>query len=242
MIHLALITAAVAAASPQPDSSVLAGFLAQGAAVDARADVLTSADLRNALDLEAQKQVASCGDGASCLAEIAQALDAHVVLSSTLSTIEDEWVLQVSAYDARKASSAGRRLIRATTQKALMQEAETAGRDLMLPVLAAHEGGARLRVLVLDVAVTPGAAAVAPPPEPSPFGALSVGGGAAAGIGAITTVVAIASDVVATTPPTTVKEAAASSTARSVAGIAYPVGVGLILVGATMVLVDGVME
>jgi len=81
----ALFAVVASALPPQPtDELMLAGMLAQGAAIDLRSDVLTSADLRNALDLEAQKQVASCNDEASCLAEIAQALDAHIVLSGNI--------------------------------------------------------------------------------------------------------------------------------------------------------------
>jgi hypothetical protein len=166
---------------------MLAGMLAQGAAVDLRADVLTSADLRNALDLEAQKQVASYNDGASCPAEIAQALDAHVVLSGNLSSLEDEWLLQVSAYDARQASSAGRRTVRATTRKDLATAAEVAGRELVAPLLVGKSETERLRVLILDVNVTqPGAGAIATAVEaPSPYGWFSVAGGSVAGLGAV---------------------------------------------------------
>ncbi len=237
------LAAAVMATPPQPDASLLASFLAQGAAADMRADVLTSADLRNALDIEAQKQVASCGDGSSCLAEIAQALDANVVFTSTLSSLDDEWILQVSAYNARNASSAGRRIIRAAGLKELTTAAETAGRELLLPVLATHEGPTRLRVLVLDVVVAAGTArpSVATE-EPTPFGALAVAGGAAVGLGVVGMVVAIAADVVATTPPATVKEFEAADTARATASVAYPVGVGLILVGVTMAVIDGALE
>jgi hypothetical protein len=165
---------------------MLAGMIAQGAAIDRRADVLTSADLRNVLDLEAQKQVAACGDG-SCLAEIAQALEANVVLSVNLSSLEDEWLLQVSAYDARQASSAGRRTVRATTRKELATAAEVAGRELVAPLLVGKSETERLRVLILDVNVTqPGAGAVASIVEtPSPYGWFSVAGGSVAGLGAV---------------------------------------------------------
>jgi hypothetical protein len=139
------------------------------------------------LDLEAQKQVASCGDGASCPAEIAQALDAHVVLSGNLSSLEDEWLLQVSAYDARQASSAGRRTVRATTRKDLATAAEVAGRELVAPLLVGKSETERLRVLILDVNVTqPGAGAIATAVEaPSPYGWFSVAGGSVAGLGAV---------------------------------------------------------
>lgn len=221
---------------------MLAGMLAQGAAVDLRADVLTSADLRNALDLEAQKQVASCGDGASCLAEIAQALDAHVVLSGNLSSLEDEWLLQVSAYDARQASSAGRRTVRATTRKELATSAEVAGRELIAPLLVGKSETERLRVLVLDVNVTqPGAEAVVVE-GPSPYGWFSVAGASVAGLGAVAGVFGIAADIVASTPPTSVKEANSAAQARGPSLIGYVSAAVLLSAGAGLIIYDGVTQ
>ena len=223
---------------------MLAGMLAQGAAIDLRADVLTSADLRNALDLEAQKQVASCDDGASCLAEIAQALDAHVVLSGNLSSLEDEWLLQVSAYDARQASSAGRRTVRATTRKDLATAAEVAGRELIAPLLVGKSQTERLRVLILDVAVTqPGAGAVSTVVEgPSPYGWFTVAGGSVAGLGAGAGVFAIAADIVASTPPTSVKEANSAAQARGPSMLGYGAAAVLLSVGAGLIIYDGVTQ
>lgn len=250
------------------EATLVAGFLAQGAATDPRADVLTSVDLRNALDLEAQKQVAACGQESSCLAELAHALDAHVVLSSVLSRVEDEWVLSVSAYDARKASSAGRRMLRAPSNKALLSQAEAGGADLLRAILLTHTGTDRVRVLVMDVAVnmttlvpttaptattgteplpakpstttTPGLSG--PAPSSSPFAALALGGGVTAGVGVLTTAAAMVADVIAVVPPRSVKDASNAETARAAAGVAYPVGVGLLLVGGAAIVLDGVME
>ena len=223
---------------------MLAGTLAQGAAVDLRADVLTSADLRNALDLEAQKQVASCDDGASCLAEIAQALDAHVVLSGNLSSLEDEWLLQVSAYDARQASSAGRRTVRATTRKDLATAAEVAGRELIAPLLVGKSETERLRVLILDVAVTqPGVGAVSTVIEgPSPYGWFTVAGGSVAGLGAVAGVFGIAADIVASTPPTSIKEADSAARARGPSMIGYVSAAVLLSAGAGLIIYDGVTQ
>jgi hypothetical protein len=220
---------------------MLAGMLAQGAAVDLRADVLTSADLRNALDVEAQKQVASCNDGASCLAEIAQALDAHVVLTGNLSSLEDEWLLQVSAYGARNASSAGRRTVRATTRKDLATAAEVAGRELIAPLLMGKSETDRLRVLVLDVNVTkPGEGAVLE--VPSPYGWASVAGGSIAGLGAIAGAFAIAADIMANTPPTTVKEANSAAQARGTSLIGYVSAAVLLSAGAGIIVYDGLTQ
>ena len=242
---LALVLTGLLSAPPPPalDTAVLTGFLAQGAAADPRADVLTSVDLRNALDLEAQKQLAACSEGSSCLAEIAQALDAEVVLSSAASRIDEEWVLQVSAYDARKASSAGRRLIRASSQKDLATQAQAAGAELLQGILASRTGSERLRVLVLDAATTiSDLQSLSQRESDSPFGMLGMGGGVVAGFGVVTTLAGVGADVVATTRPESVKDATTAATARSAAGILYPVGLGVILLGAAMVVVDGVAE
>lgn len=226
-----------------PNTALLTGFLAQGAAADPRADVLTSVDLRNALDLEAQKQLTACSEGSSCLAEIAQALDAEVVLASAVSCIDDEWVLQVSAYDARKASSAGRRLIRASSQKDLATQAQAAGAELLQSILASRTGSERLRVLVLDATATiSDVQSAATEDSTSPFGMLALGGGIVAGVGTVTTLVGVGADVVATTRPESVKDWTNANTARSAVGIIYSVGIGVVFLGAAMVVIDGVAE
>jgi hypothetical protein len=190
---------ALAAADPTTsDARLLTGIAAQGAASDARADVLTSTDLRTAVDLEAQKQLASCDANASCMAEIASALDAQIVVSGSLARAGSTLVLQLSVYDVRKASSAGRRTLTGADTGVLIAPTEAAARELLAPLVVGVDRG-RVRVLVLDfellaeatsaTAASPATPLSTPPATPLPFGALSlVGGGVGilgvAGLGA----------------------------------------------------------
>jgi hypothetical protein len=156
---VALLATAVPAESA---SRFLTGIAAQGAAANAGADVLTSTDLKTAFDLEAQKQLAACAEGSSCLAEIAQALDANIVISGTLLAVGEGLTLQLSAYDAKKAASAGRRVLRAPTVDAFADELEATTRGFLEPLLVGRAEPAKLRVLVLDIDTSPAAAALDP--------------------------------------------------------------------------------
>jgi hypothetical protein len=188
----ALFVVALALTSSSPtaaDAALLTGAAAQGASAHAGADVVTSQDLKNALDLEAQRQLVACAEGASCMAEIAAAMDAQFVVSATLGVVEEQLVLQLSVFDVKAARSGGRRMLRATSMTALLADTETATNALLAPHLstpapvapptattpqpasdsAAAPGpptvslATRTRILVLDV-VMPAAASVATAP------------------------------------------------------------------------------
>ena len=158
--------------------------------------------------------------------------------------MEDEWLLQVSAYDARQASSAGRRTVRAATRKDLATAAEVAGRELIAPLLVGKSETERLRVLILDVAVTqPGVGAVSTVIEgPSPDGWFTVAGGSVAGLGAVAGVFGIAADIVASTPPTSIKEADSAVRARGPSMIGHVSAAVLLSAGAGLIIYDGVTQ
>jgi len=231
--------------SPTPaDAALLTGAAAQGAAGHAGADVVTSQDLKNALDLEAQKQMAACGEAASCLAEIAQALDAQVVVSASVATLDDDWVLQVSAYDARAASSAGRRTLQAPSRKELAAAAQQAGHDLIEPLLVGRTATEKLRVLVLDVVVAGGVPApvLDTAAAPSNFGGLAVAGGVVLGLGALALGAGVACDLwVTQTTATDVATANLVRTASAGALVGYIGGGVLAAVGAGLLVYDGVV-
>jgi hypothetical protein len=189
-----LISALCAAVTPvEAASRFLTGIAAQGAATDTNADVLTSSDLKTALDLEAQKQLASCGESSSCMAEIASALDADVVVTGTLLAVGEGLTLQLAAYDAKKAASAGRRVLRAATIDAFATELEASTRTFIEPLVASRPGQRKLRVLVLDFDAGPAESALSTRKESKPTdrksGWLPAVGGGTAGVGVLSTAV-----------------------------------------------------
>jgi hypothetical protein len=189
LVPTVLITALSIAVTPvEAASRFLTGIAAQGAATNSNADVLTSSDLKTALDLEAQKQLASCGENSSCMAEIASALDADIVVTGTLLAIGEGLTLQLAAYDAKKAASAGRRVLRAPTIDGFPTELEATTRGFIEPLIAGRTAQKKLRVLVLDFDATPAETVLDLParkvePKPNNPGWLSMVGGGTAGIG-----------------------------------------------------------
>ena len=189
-----LISALCAAVTPvEAASRFLTGIAAQGAATNSNADVLTSSDLKTALDLEAQKQLASCGESSSCMAEIASALDADVVVTGTLLAVGEGLTLQVAAYDAKKAASAGRRVLRASTIDGFAGELEATTKTFIEPLVSGRAEQKKLRVLVLDIdaAAAESALSTAKKPEPpaSKNDWLSVVSAGTAGVGLLSTAI-----------------------------------------------------
>lgn len=225
-----LLLCALLVAPPADDARLLTGLVASAAAEDARADVLTAADLKSALEVESQKQLLSCDASQSCLAEIAAALDAAVVISGSLGQLDDERLLQLSAFDAKKASSAGRQTARAATTKDLAAQAETAARKLVAQALSSTPAGTRLRILVLDIEAVGGV--VDPEPAaPSPFGVLSVVGVGAGVVGAVGLVVGVVADQSASGLQKTASDPDSNVVDARAAGDAIGGSVGVALVG-----------
>lgn len=65
-------------------------------------------DVKTLLDVEAEKQVMGCSDDSSCLAEIAEALGADLVLSGRLGRLADRISLTLSLLDSSDAISVAR--------------------------------------------------------------------------------------------------------------------------------------
>lgn len=71
-----------------------------------RASVMGMSEIRTMLDLEAQKQAAGCSADESCLAEIADALGADVIVIGTLARVGDEHLFGLRRIDEKSASVA----------------------------------------------------------------------------------------------------------------------------------------
>jgi hypothetical protein len=97
-----------------------------------RYEVLTSTDLRKAVALEGEKQAAGCDDD-SCLAEIAGALGAELVVFGEVTKLGDGLLITLNLFEATTAKSAGRVSIEAPTDKVLTFEVKRGVMKLLEP-------------------------------------------------------------------------------------------------------------
>ncbi len=86
-------------------------------------NVMSSFEVQRLLDLEIEKQGAGC-ENDSCMAEIADALDADGVIFSRLTRLGQQWVLSVTFYDARARRATSRILVRAKKEEKLLSRLE----------------------------------------------------------------------------------------------------------------------
>jgi len=116
--------------------------------------VVSTADITAMLGLERQKQLMGC-DGDSCVTELAGALDARLLLRTSLNRAGDQLQLTMQTIDAQTGQTLGRGLRLAKTVEALQRtlpsltaEAtglpQPPGPSLLLPVTALAAGAAAL--------------------------------------------------------------------------------------------------
>lgn len=146
-----LFSLALAPAIDAPGARLLTNVVVAGASAGGRVDVISSDDVRSAVELEAQRQLAGC-DSDSCLAEIAAAMGAAVVLHGSIGPLGDELILTLNLFDSNNGMSAGRELVRGTDIGALSRAAEQASQRL-IDRAAQAAGDKRLRVIVMDLAI-----------------------------------------------------------------------------------------
>ena len=144
-------------------------------------DVVSSADIRDMLELEGQKQEVGCDTtSTSCLGEIAGALGADLVLSTRAGKLDAVYVIALQLFDARAATGEGRASVEAWS----------------LGEATPKIGPAVDELLTKATGAVPTESTVAPlAPKETPlavdddlrFG-LKVAGGAAAGVGVVTAI------------------------------------------------------
>jgi TolB-like protein len=78
-----------------------------------RIDVLSGQDVQQLLRLEADRQAMACDEGASCMAELAEALGARFLLRGQVSRVEGVLVVNLSLVDTSKTSVIAREEARA---------------------------------------------------------------------------------------------------------------------------------
>ncbi len=154
MNALLLLTLAVTPTPTKTELAALTQLLAGVAARSELVDVLTDDDLRRAADIEADRQLADCASE-SCLAELAAALDARVVLFGTVSPYGDELVIHLTAFDTSQARAIGRASKRIDELGRVAGTVERLGKRLVDEAIAdQHATRDRpLRLLVMELTV-----------------------------------------------------------------------------------------
>lgn len=96
-------------------------------------EVISSADLKQLADLEADRQATGC-DTTSCLAEIAGAMGARYVVFGALTSVDDLKVANLSLFDAEQAKPVGRQTIRGESARELIDATPAAADALLVPL------------------------------------------------------------------------------------------------------------
>jgi hypothetical protein len=118
-------------------ATVVAGLLPiELANVDAL-EVLSAADVKQMVELEAEKEAMGCSDN-SCLAELAGALGADLVVFGDVSRLGTLIIVNINLFDSVKARAAGRISIQTKDIESLPGELTTAVRKLVRPYLESH--------------------------------------------------------------------------------------------------------
>ena len=116
-------------------------------------NVLTAQDVKNLVDIEAQKQMLGCTTGSeSCLAEVANAMGAELVLSGDVGKLGSSFVINLNLFDAGKARSLGRDTLTVHDLSQLPQLLEGSIGGLLSPVtgeqgLTSKTGGVSIPVV-----------------------------------------------------------------------------------------------
>lgn len=215
-------------------------------------DVISGADMRRQLELEADKQVLGCALEKSCLAEIANAMGARFVVYGKLGRLDDVAILTLNLFDSEKAQAVGRVVIKDKALSALGDKVDGAVVDLTSRLLVQLDRAHPARVLVLDVEASgagdasPASPASAPVPAAASTTPLSamfwggigglVGGTRIGGVGVWLLTGAIRLDQAADNLETPIAEAERKYDERDLSGGA---GLGALGLGAALVVTGG---
>lgn len=183
VLPIVILGPLLALAPPSPDERAVTTWLAQTAASLSGAEVVTTADVQQLLDLQGDKQTSGCDDDSeACAAEVASALGAELVVRGELGTLDGERTLTVTVLNTKDLGATRRALWQGATVTALGEQARAALPDLI--AAARTSSGSQTRIFVVDVhdAGVAGAAAVdraGGTPWQRPLGGALVGVGVA---------------------------------------------------------------
>lgn len=197
MISTIALALALAAPPSVDDARFATAVIASALAESPRVDVITKEDLRQAMNLEAERQQVGCSE-TSCLAEVAAAMGARLVIYGSLGTFDDVIALELSAFDGDTATSLGRSVVQEKTLKAAADGAAVKVRTLRDEALTKIGAEGRLRVLVMDLELRNATTTTTAEPAPAPaMSALGWGAVGSVGAAAISLVVGLGADALA---------------------------------------------
>lgn len=160
---IALVAATTHAAPVDPDAATMTSMIADVAARADGVSVVTRADLAQLLEMEANQQLVGCDDAAtSCMAEVAAALGAEIIVRGELGVVDDQRSLTLSVLNGSDLSTTARAFVRGRTLSALGDEAARVLPGLIVKVKSTTTSGKSTRVFVTDVVRT----TIAGPHEP----------------------------------------------------------------------------
>jgi hypothetical protein len=148
-------------------------------------DVISGADIRRAMALEGEKQSAGCTSDTSCLAEVANAFDAELVLFGEIGVLNATTVINLNLYDPRTVQTVGRTTVRAGSLDDLPDALRPALRTMLERPLAAR--GHALAPASTNAPVS----STAPAGRPSWPWWLAGGGAVVAAVGGVVAVVGL---------------------------------------------------
>lgn len=193
MIPLPLLFAPLLALAPPPtaEQRALTTWLAEAAATTPGAEVVTTADVNQLLQLQGEKQVRGCDDDSeACAAEIASALGAGLVVRGELGSLEGDRTLNVTVLNTNRLGATRRALWQSSSTSGLGDKARA---ELPGLITAARTGPGTIRIFVVDVVTVEGDARAAVPAAGTPW-QVPVGG-AVVGVGVLGLGVATVAEV-----------------------------------------------
>lgn len=109
----------------------LEGIVTAGLSDYRELDVVSGDDLKNLLRLEAERTTVGCSEDASCMAEIADALGAQLVVFGTAGRLGGDLVLNLNLFDSVKATGLGRVVVQAEDTRRIPRKLRPRLRDLV---------------------------------------------------------------------------------------------------------------
>lgn len=145
------------------EGRLLGNLLTATLGKDKRVEVVSAGEVRRALEFEGQRQELGCSTE-SCLAEIAGALGADLVVFGDVGRLDDRVVLSLNLFDAKNGTTVGRAIADAESVGALRAHLDAAAHELLSGFLSTRrETAPRAKIVVLDLQTT---VPTAPPAEP----------------------------------------------------------------------------
>jgi hypothetical protein len=184
ILSLALALAPPGAKPEDPTARVLTQLIMVELGESGALEVISDRDVNKVLAIEKQRSVMGCHDADECLAELADAMGARLVVYGDLSRVGERLFLSVNLFDSEESKAVGRILFKGDNLEALETQIGAELNDKLLESRAFPPGA---RVMVLEITSTGATEAApqkppvteAPPPAEGGIGWIWISSGAA---------------------------------------------------------------